>query len=69
MAGSRLAVVGLGYVGLPLACALADKGNAVIGVDIDAKRVKKINGGRSPMVGKEPGLDELLAKVVRDGRL
>jgi UDP-N-acetyl-D-mannosaminuronic acid dehydrogenase len=69
MASPKLAVIGQGYVGLPLACALADKGNKVTGVDVDEKKVKAINSGRSPMVGKEPGLDELLKKVVKNGSL
>ncbi|MDD1770008.1 MAG: UDP-glucose 6-dehydrogenase, partial [Methanomassiliicoccales archaeon] len=69
MAAPRLAVIGQGYVGLPLACALADKGNKVVGVDVDAKKVRAINSGRSPMAGKEPGLDELLLKVVNSQSL
>ncbi len=68
MANPKLAVVGLGYVGLPLACMLADAGNDVIGVDVDERKVATISSGRSPMAGREPGLDELLAKVVKNGR-
>ncbi|MEN2980387.1 nucleotide sugar dehydrogenase [Tistrella bauzanensis] len=41
-----LAVVGLGYVGLPLAVALAASGRRVIGFDIDAARVGRIAAGR-----------------------
>ena len=37
---ARLAVIGLGYVGLPLAVELAQAGFEVIGIDIDEKRVK-----------------------------
>ena len=42
-----IAVVGLGYVGLPLACALAEAGHKVIGIDVSAARVDGINQGRS----------------------
>ncbi|HXZ23718.1 MAG TPA: NAD(P)-binding domain-containing protein, partial [Methanomassiliicoccales archaeon] len=69
MAHPKLAVIGLGYVGLPLACMLAEAGNDVIGVDVDKQKVAIINSGKSPMAGKEPGLDELLAKVIKEERL
>ncbi len=64
-----LGVVGLGYVGLPLACVFADAGFKCIGVDIQQERVDSINAGRSPIEGEEPGLDELLSKVLRAGGL
>ena len=44
-----MAVIGLGYVGLPLAAAAAKSGYTVIGVDLDIERVKKINSGISPI--------------------
>ena len=44
---ARLAVIGLGYVGLPLAVELAQAGYEVHGIDIDDKRVKLLNQGRS----------------------
>lgn len=59
-----IGVVGLGYVGLPVACVFAQTGFSVIGVDIKADRVALINQGRSPIEGEEPGLVELLAGVV-----
>jgi UDP-N-acetyl-D-glucosamine dehydrogenase len=40
-------IIGLGYVGLPLAVAFAEQGSDVIGVDIDADRVVAITAGRS----------------------
>lgn len=40
-------VIGLGYVGLPLALAFAQKGIRVVGVDVDAQRVKGLREGRS----------------------
>ncbi len=66
---ARLGVIGLGYVGLPVAASLAEAGFEVAGVDIDAKRARLINEGHSPIEGDEPGLAELLAGVVRSGRL
>ncbi len=64
-----LGVVGLGYVGLPVAVVFAEAGFDVLGMDIDADRVAKINAGVSPIEGQEPGLAEILAQVVRTGRL
>ena len=57
-------MAGLGYVGLPLACILAESGFQTSGIDIDVDRVRLINEGTSPIVGKEPGLSEMLRKVV-----
>ena len=66
---AKLGVIGLGYVGLPVACLFAAAGFKVIGVDIQAERVVKINAGISPIEGDEPGLAELLAKVTHAGTL
>lgn len=60
---AEVAVIGLGYVGLPVACMLADAGFNVIGVDLKEERVDLINHGISPIEGKEPGLSDLLNKV------
>ncbi|PIV17953.1 MAG: UDP-N-acetyl-D-glucosamine dehydrogenase [Elusimicrobia bacterium CG03_land_8_20_14_0_80_50_18] len=43
----KIAVVGLGYVGLPLACAFAEKGAQVYGVDISADKISMLNKGVS----------------------
>ena len=42
-----IGIVGLGYVGLPLAVAFADAGEHVIGVDVDATKVAGLRAGRS----------------------
>ena len=64
-AGSTtIAVVGLGYIGLPTAAALARAGSTVIGVDIDRRAV---DAAKSHIV--EPGLDNLLSEVVGSGAL
>lgn len=51
-----VAVVGLGYVGLPLAVLAARKGHAVVGIDISAQKVASINAGLCPF------FDETLSK-------
>jgi UDP-N-acetyl-D-glucosamine dehydrogenase len=43
----KIGIVGLGYVGLPLAASFAEAGHEVIGLDSDAGRVKELNEGRS----------------------
>lgn len=44
---ARIGVIGLGYVGLPLAIEIAAKGFDILGIDIDENRVKRINKGIS----------------------
>jgi UDP-N-acetyl-D-mannosaminuronic acid dehydrogenase len=66
---ARLAVIGLGYVGTPVACRFAEAGFRVVGVDIAADRVAALGAGRVPFEGEEPGLAELVARVVAQGRL
>src|SRR3954447_1761626 len=45
----RVGIVGLGYVGLPLAGAFAEAGCDVIGVDVDGGRIAMVSDGRSPI--------------------
>jgi len=66
---AKLAVIGLGYVGLPVAALFAQRGFNVTGVDVKAERVALINQGISPIEGDEPGLAELIAGVVKSGNL
>ncbi len=66
---ARIGVIGLGYVGLPVAALFARKGFNVTGIDIKTERVDKINRGISPIEGKEPGLPELISEVTASGRL
>lgn len=64
---TRLAVFGIGYVGVVSAACLARDGHQVIAVDVDPAKVGAINAGRSPIV--EKGLPDLIAQVVGEGRL
>lgn len=57
----KIALFGLGYIGLPTAALFAKNGFKLIGVDINQKIVDSINSGCSPIL--EPGL----AKLVKDG--
>jgi UDP-N-acetyl-D-mannosaminuronic acid dehydrogenase len=59
-----IGVVGLGYVGLPLACSFANAGFQVIGVELDHHRVERIQAGVNPIGGHEPGLGEALEKAI-----
>jgi nucleotide sugar dehydrogenase len=64
----RVAVVGAGKMGLPLAAQFADHGWHVIAVDVQQDVVDSINEGRSH-VEEEPGLAELVGKAHTGGRL
>jgi UDP-N-acetyl-D-mannosaminuronic acid dehydrogenase len=63
----RIAVVGLGYIGLPTAAVFAENGIEVLGVDVDKCVVNTLNEGR-PHFG-EPNLDALIRRVVENGKL
>ncbi len=62
-----IAAVGCGRMGLPTACLFADAGFRVTCLDINPKIVKQINEGKSPFL--EPGLDKLIRKNLKEGRL
>jgi len=62
-------VVGLGYVGLPVAARFAEEGFNVTGIDVIQEKVEVINKGGCPIEGDEPGLAELVKKVVQSGSL
>ncbi len=63
----HISVVGTGYVGLVTGTCFAEFGNDVICVDIDREKIKRLQRGELPIY--EPGLDDLVAKNVKDGRL
>lgn len=63
----NIAVVGTGYVGLVTGTCLAETGNHVICVDIDAVKVEKMRNGIIPIY--EPHLDSLFERNIKQGRL
>lgn len=63
----RICMVGTGYVGLVSGACMADFGNVVTCVDINRERIEKLERGEIPFY--EPGLDRLVLKNVREGRL
>ncbi|WP_454053379.1 nucleotide sugar dehydrogenase [Clostridium sp. Marseille-Q7071] len=63
---AKLGVVGLGYVGLPLAVEKAKAGYEVIGFDVQDKKVKMVNEGRN-YIGDV--VDSDLEKLVKEGKL
>ena len=63
----KVAIFGVGYVGLTSAACLINDGHHVIGIDVSDSKVRMINEGKSPIY--EPGLEALLAQGVAQGRL
>ncbi|MEM0117503.1 MAG: nucleotide sugar dehydrogenase [Conexivisphaerales archaeon] len=64
----KVAVVGLGRIGLPTAAMFAKAGAVVRGVDINPRLVESINSGRNVFID-EPGLTEIVKEVVKNGKL
>jgi len=67
VSGSVAIVGGCGHVGLPLGLAFADSGLDVVLYDINEASVDRVRAGKMPFV--EKGADEVLARVLADGRL
>jgi UDP-N-acetyl-D-mannosaminuronic acid dehydrogenase len=68
----KIVVVGMGYVGIPVGALFADvDGFNVTGVQRRSKRsgwkIEHLNSGKSPIEGDEPGLAELIERVVEKG--
>lgn len=67
----KIGVIGMGYVGIPAAILFADSDavEMVLGFQRDSPtsgyKIDMLNRGKSPLKGEEPGLDELIKKVVR----
>lgn len=62
-----LGIVGTGYVGLVTGTCFAESGNRVICVDIDEQKVQDLRQGKMPIF--EPGLDHILERNIKNGRL
>jgi UDPglucose 6-dehydrogenase len=63
----RVTIFGSGYVGLVTGACLADAGNHVICVDVDAGKIERLNRGEVPI--HEPGLDAVIKRNAEAGRL
>ena len=63
---AKIGIIGLGYVGLPLAVEYASKGFRVVGIDTDEKKVTKINEGENYILDVD---DKRLRTQVKEGRL
>ena len=62
---AKIVVVGLGYVGLPVACLFAKKGFSVAGINRGQEKVDLINKGVSPLDTVEEGIGELVRTAVK----
>ncbi len=63
----KITIFGSGYVGLVTGACLADAGNSVVCVDVDPRKIERLNQGDVPI--HEPGLDELIERNMAKGRL
>src|SRR5579864_7392666 len=63
----KLAIVGTGYVGLVAGAGFSDFGNDVVCCDVDASKIERLERGQMPIY--EPGLDDLIARNRRAGRI
>ena len=63
----KITVIGTGYVGLVSGACLAEVGNEVMCVDVDARKIARLNSGEIPIY--EPGLDDVVRRNVAAGRL
>ena len=63
---ARIAVIGQGYVGLSLACAAADAGFRVTGVDVDARRIEALAEGQAVVAGVD---EQTMTAAFASGRL
>src|SRR6185295_12882714 len=63
----KVTVIGTGYVGLVTGACLADAGNTVFCLDVDEKKIAKLNAGEIPIF--EPGLEPIVQRNEEAGRL
>ena len=70
----KVGVLGMGYVGIPSAVLFADAScfDKVLGFQRNSKsssyKIEMLNRGESPLKGEEPGLEDLISKVVKTGK-
>ena len=63
----KICVIGLGYIGLPTACILANSGYNVLGIDINDKVIEKLKNG-IPHI-EEPELKDIFENAIKSGKL
>ncbi|MBB4914216.1 UDPglucose 6-dehydrogenase [Streptosporangium saharense] len=63
----RLTMVGTGYLGATTSACMAELGFEVLGVDVDAEKIARLQAGDLPIY--EPGLEEILRRNLANGRL
>ena len=63
----NITVIGCGYLGAVHACAMAELGHRVVGVDIDRDKIEALAEGRAPF--HEPGFTEILRRRIKAGGL
>ncbi len=63
----KITIIGSGYVGLVTAACLSEMGNDVFCLDLDEKKIAMLIRGQVPIY--EPGLDEIIARNMKLGRL
>ena len=61
----RVSIIGQGYVGLPLAMAVAQAGHEVVGIDLDQSLIEKLKVGKSPIVDVT---DDQITSAIKTGR-
>lgn len=64
---NKVCMIGLGYIGLPTAAMMANRGFEVLGVDVNRHAVDTINAGNVHII--EPDLDMLVCSAVANGKL
>lgn len=63
----KISIIGTGYVGLVTGTCLAEVGNDVVCLDLDAQKIKTLNTGTVPIY--EPGLQDMVKRNIESGRL
>ena len=63
----NVGIIGAGYVGLVTGVCLAEIGHDVVCVDVDESKIEKLRNGEIPIY--EPGLDVILAKAIKNGKI
>jgi UDP-N-acetyl-D-mannosaminuronic acid dehydrogenase len=63
----KISILGMGYIGLPTACMLANSGFEVLGVDIDEEIINKLNFGKLHI--EEPELEKIFLNALKNKKL